>query len=98
MTIPNQDIYYQYSESRELLTATLIERNQLLRALESLSKASQGPVSTEIIARFDLGRAQTLLFQLSVITKKIDSLIILINSYAEKAGMPQVEMIDHGST
>jgi hypothetical protein len=98
MTTPNQDIYYQYSESRESLTASLIERDQLLGELETLSKAPQGRVSSQIIVRFDLARGQALLFELSVITEKIDSLVVLINSYAQKVGMPPVEMTDSGLT
>ena len=92
MTTPAQDAYYQYSDGMRLLSETLTEREQLLRELEEVAKAPQGQDSSQIIIRFDVARAQTLLFELSIITEKIDSLVVLINSYAEKCGKPQVEI------
>ena len=92
MTTPAQDAYYQYSDGMRLLSETLTEREQLLRELEEVAKASQGQGSAEIITRFDVARAQTLLFELSIITEKIDSLVVLINIYAEKCGKPRLEI------
>ena len=92
MTILDQDVHYQYSDGRDLLSATLMERELLLRELEELAKAPQGTGSTESIARFDVVRAQALLFELSIIADKIDSLIIQINKYAKKCGKPRVEL------
>jgi hypothetical protein len=92
MTTPAQDAYYQYSDGMRLLSETLTEREQLLRELEEVAKAPQGQDSSQIIIRFDVARAQTLLFELSIITEKIDSLVVLVNSYAEKCGKPQVEI------
>ena len=94
MTLPDQDAVYQYADGRALLDTTLAERAQLLRELEKLARASQGIGSGEFIYRFDMTRAQTLLFELSVLTERMDSLIILINSYAEKSGKPKVEVIE----
>ncbi len=92
MTILDQDVHYQYSDGRDLLSATLMERELLLRELEELAKAPQGSGNTESIARFDLFRGQALLFELSVIADNIDSLIIQINGYAEKCGKPRVKI------
>ena len=92
MTKPAQDAYYQYSDGMKLLSETLTEREQLLRELEEIAKAPQGQGRAEIITRFDVARAQTLLFELSITTEKIDSLVVLINTYAEKCGKPRVEI------
>jgi hypothetical protein len=92
MTTPAQDAYYQYSDGMRLLSETLTEREQLLRELEEVAKAPQGQDSSQIIIRFDVARAQTLLFELSIITEKIDSLVVLINTYAEKCGKPRVQI------
>ena len=92
MTLPDQDATYQYLDGRELLSAALTERRQLLQELETLAKGPQGTTSEESILRFDVTRAQTLLFELSILTEQIDSLIILINMYAEKCGKPKVDI------
>src|SRR5689334_8570761 len=96
MTTPAQDANYQYSDGMKLLSETLVEREQLLRELEGLAKAPQGKSSTEIIARFNVVRAQTLLFDLSVIDEKIDMLVVQINTYAEQCGQPRVEITPPG--
>jgi hypothetical protein len=44
------------------------------------------------IPRFDITRGQTLLYELSFGTERIDSLIVLINGYAEKCDKPRVEI------
>ena len=93
MTLTDQDVTYQYLDGRDLLNATLAERALLLRELETLTKAPQGTGNSEIIHRFDTTRAQTLLFELTILTERIDSLIVLINNYAEKCGKPRVETI-----
>jgi|SRR6266508_10261 len=92
MTTPAQDAYYQYSDGMKLLSETLVEREQLLRELEHLAKAPQGKSSAEIIPRFNVVRAQLLLFDLSVIAEKIDMLVIQINTYADQCGQPRVEI------
>jgi hypothetical protein len=93
MTTLDQDILYQYSDGRDLLSAILMERDLLLRELEEMAQAPQGTVNTEHIVRFDLLGAQALLFDLSIITEKIDALMVEINGYAEKSGKPRVEII-----
>ncbi len=90
MTSLRQDIVYQYSDGRDLLSAFLIERSQLLRELEMLAR--QGQVSAEIITDFDLAKAQTLLFDLSLLTERIDDLVVQINDYAGRCGKPRVEI------
>jgi hypothetical protein len=92
MTLPEQDATYQYLDGRELLSAALTEREQLLQELETLAKAPRGTGREESILRFDMTRAQTLLFELSILTERIDSLIVLINLYAETCGKPKVEV------
>ena len=91
---PDQDIYYQYADGRDLLSAALIERRQLLEELENLTKAPQESLNDGIITRFDIARAQTLLYELSFVTERIDTLIVLINGYAEKCGKPHVEITE----
>jgi len=91
-TPPDQDIYYQYSDGRDLLSATLIERRELLEELEKLAEAPQEPRTDGSLTRFDITRGQTILYELSFVTERIDSLIVLINGYAEKCGQPSVEI------
>jgi hypothetical protein len=91
---PDQDIYYQYLDDRGLLSATVIERRELLQELENLAKATQETRPDGAIPRFDVARGQTLLYELSFLTERIDSLIVLINGYAEKCGKPRVEIME----
>ena len=93
MTV-DQDTICQYLDGRELLHTTLMEREQLLQELEKLVKASQEMRCAEKVARFPLMRAQTLLFELSVISEYIDSVIFEINCYAERCGKPRVQVIE----
>jgi len=62
MTTQVHDINYQYSYGRDLLSATLIERQQLLHKLGDLAQAPQGMGSVAVITRFDLPEAQLLLY------------------------------------
>jgi len=87
----NEDIYYQYSDGKSLLHATVVERDQLLRELEAVARAPQGTGEGQKLVRFDVAGAQSLLFELSIKAERIDSLIIQINSYAERCGMPLVD-------
>lgn len=87
----NEDIYYQYSDGKSLLHATIVERDQLLRELEAVARAPQRMGEGQKLVRFDVARAQSLLFELSIKAERIDSLIIQINSYSERCGMPLVE-------
>jgi hypothetical protein len=70
-----------------------MEWEQSLRELEALAKEPQGKGSEETIIRFDTLCAQTLVFDLSRLTERIDSLIILINGYAKKSGKPRVGIV-----
>jgi len=56
----------------------LIEREEGLRELEALAKELKGKGSGDNIIRIDAIRAQTLIFDLSLLIKRIDSLIVLI--------------------
>lgn len=94
MTTPEQDTIYQYVDGKALLNTTLQERGQVLRKLERLTKASQQEQHPEKIVQFPLVLAQTLLFELSVISECIDSLILEINYYADRCGKPPIEMIE----
>jgi hypothetical protein len=90
----DQDIYYQYSDGRDLLSAALIERRQLLAELENLVVTPQETRTDGAITRFDIMRGQTLLYELSFVTEQIDTLIVLINGYADQCGKPRVEMTE----
>jgi hypothetical protein len=92
MMTPDQDVIYQYSDGRDLLSVTLMEREQYLRELDELVRTTQGIGSTEGVAAFDLLKAQAILFELSIIAENIESLIVQINGYAEKCGKPFVEI------
>ena len=94
ITTLDQDIDYQYSDGRDLLSATLIERRQLLQQLENLASAPQETQTDGTITRFDITRGQTLIYELSFVTERIDTLIMLINGYAEKCGKPRVNMVE----
>jgi hypothetical protein len=90
MTTPDQDLYFQYSDGRDLLAVTLVEREHLLQELGALTAAAQG-IGVWRITRFDVTHAQSLLYRLSVVTEAIDSLIESINDYAERGGFTPVE-------
>jgi len=94
ITTPDQDCYDQYSDGRDLLSAALIERRQLLTELKNLAKAPDVTRTDGIITRFDITSGQTLLYELSFVTERIDSLIVLINGYAEKCGKPRVKIME----
>jgi hypothetical protein len=89
----HQDFYYQYSDGRDLLSAAVLKREHFLQEIEALAKAPQGKNRAEIITRFEITRAQTILYELSMLGDIIESLIVEINSYAERSGMPRVEII-----
>ena len=94
MTTVEEDTIYQYLDGKDLLDTTLDERRQLLRKLEQLAKVSQEDSNPERVARLPLVNAQTLLFELSMIDENIDTLVLEINSYAERCGRPRVECIE----
>ena len=94
VTIIDQDIIYQYSDGRELLSESLAQRKQLLKQIEQIARVYQECTSVENVPGFPLGRVQALLFELSVIGEYIDTLIAEINSYAERCGKPRVYRTD----
>ena len=89
-TIPNQDLYQKYTDCKNLLSVMITERDQLLQELAALAQAPQGKGTLERFVRFDISKAQMLLFELSLRVNRIDVLILEINSYAERCGMPLV--------
>ena len=89
-TAPGQALSDQYTDDRNLLSITIVERDQLLQELETQAHAPQGKGTLEQFTQFDIRKAQSLLFELAVKVKKIDYLIVHINSYAERGGMPLV--------
>ncbi len=91
MTTPDQDLYYQYSDGWDLLAVTLVERENLLRELADLATAARGLGSARLIPRFDVAQAQSLLYRLSVVNETVDSLIEIINEYAERGGFTPLE-------
>ena len=93
MTTVEQDTIYQYFDGWDLLSSTLVERRHLLRELEQLAKAREGSTTIAPVAEFPVISAQALLFELSIISENIDTLIGEINSYAERCGKPRVEII-----
>jgi hypothetical protein len=89
-TTPDQALSDQYTNDRNLLSAMIVERDQLLRELEGLAHAPQGKGTPERFIRFDVAKAQSFLFELSKTVNRIDTLIVQINSYAERCDMPLV--------
>ena len=90
----DQDIYFQYSDGKDLLSAALVERRQLLAELENLVVTTQETRTDGAISRFDIMRGQTLLYELSFVTERIDTLTVLINGYADQCGEPHVEIVE----
>jgi hypothetical protein len=87
---------YQYPDGRDLLNATLVEHERLLWELEDLAKEPQrdanSDITNDITNKLNLVKAQILLFERLMIGKKIDSLVVLVNHYAEKLSQPRVEI------
>ena len=73
----DQDSMYQYSDGHGLLNTTLTQQMQLVNS-------AKGTRSAENMAALHVIRAQTLLFEFSVIGDQIDSLISELNGYAER--------------
>jgi len=77
------DIVHKYSKDANLLSATLVECERLLWELEYLAKEPQQKGNFNIANRLNLVKAQKLLCERLMIGEKIDSLVVLINHYAE---------------
>lgn len=86
------DKIYQYSDGRDLLSAALVEHERLRWELEHLAKEPQRDGNSEITIRLNLVKAQILLFERLMIGENIDSLIVLVNHYAEVLSKSQMEI------
>src|ERR1041384_5415136 len=83
---------YQNSDGRDLLNATLGEHERLLWELEDLAKEPRRDDNSDILNRLQLIKAQILLFERLMIGEKIDSLVVLINHYAQIMSKPHNEI------
>jgi hypothetical protein len=88
------DKIYQDSDGRDLLDATLVEHERLLWELEYLAKESEDDTNSDITDRLNLIKAQILLFERLMIGNRIDSLVVLINHYAEIISRPPQELVE----
>ena len=86
------DKIYQYVDGRDLLNAALVEHERLLWELEDLAKEPQRDANSNLTNKLNLVKAQVLLFERLMIGEKIDSLVILVNHYAEKLSKPPIEI------
>jgi hypothetical protein len=92
MSVFDLDKIYQYANGRDLLSATLVEHERLLWELENLANEPQAEGNSDITNKLYLVKAQVLLFERLMIGEKIDSLVVLVNHYAEKLSKPGVEI------
>ena len=86
------DKIFQYSAGRDLLSAALVEHERLLWELENLAKEAQREVGLDLTNRLNLIKTQILLFERLMIGEKIDSLVVLVNHYAEILSKPHIEI------
>jgi hypothetical protein len=86
------DKIFQYSAGRDLLSAALVEHERLLWKLEKLAKDPQRETSLDHTNRLNLIKTQILLFERLMIGEKIDSLVVLVNHYAEILSKPHIEI------
>jgi len=66
----------------------------LLWELEYLAKESEDDTNSDITDRLNLIKAQILLFERLMIGNRIDSLVVLINHYAEIISRPPQELVE----
>ena len=83
MAVFDLDIIHKYSKDSDLLSAALSECERLLWELEYLAKKPQQEDNSDITNRLNLVKAQKLLCERLMIGERIDSLVILVNHYAE---------------
>ena len=83
MAVFDLNIIDKYSKDRDLLSATLVECERLLWELEYLAKNPQQEGNSDIANRLNLAKAQKFLCERLMLGEKIDSLVILVNHYAE---------------
>lgn len=86
------DQIYQYAAGRDLLRATLVEHERLLWELDYLAKEPQHDPNFDITNKLNLVKTQILLFERLMIGEKIDSLVVLVNHYAEILSKPHIEI------
>jgi len=76
----------------DLLNEILVEHERLLWELEDLAREPQRDANSNITNKLNLVKAQVLLFERLMIGGKIDSLVVLVNHYAEKLSEPRIEI------
>jgi hypothetical protein len=86
------DKIFQYSDGRDLLSATLVEHERLLWELEHLTKEARREAESDITNRLNLIKTQVLLFERLMIGERIESLVVLVNHYAEILSNPSMEI------
>lgn len=86
------DNIYQYPDGEDFLSATLVEHERLLWELEYLAKEPPDDSNADITDRLNLIKAQILLFERLMIGERIDSLVVLVNHYAEILSKPHMEI------
>ena len=69
-----------------------MEHERLLWELEDLAREPQRDANSNRADKLNLIKAQVLLFERLMIGGKIDSLVVLVNHYAEKLSEPRVEI------
>jgi hypothetical protein len=88
------DKIYQYPFGMDLLSDTLMEHERLLWELEYLATEPHDEENSDISDRLNLIKTQILLFERLMIGKRIDSLVVLSNHYAEILSAPHVEIAE----
>jgi hypothetical protein len=83
---------YQYTDGSDLLNDILVEHERLLWELEDLAREPQRAANSNLADKLNLIKAQVLLFERLMIGGKIDSLVVLVNLYAEKLSEPRGEI------
>jgi hypothetical protein len=83
---------YKYPYGSDLLNDILVEHERLLWKLEDLAREPQRDANSNLANKLNLVKAQVLLFERLMIGGKIDSLVVLVNHYAEKLSEPRIEI------
>jgi hypothetical protein len=83
------DQIFQYPAGRDFLSVALVEHERLLWELEYLAKEPQRDPDSDIANKLNLIKTQILLFERLMIGEKIDSLVVLVNHYAELLSKPR---------
>ena len=91
MAVFDPSIIHKYSKDSDLLSDTLAECERVLWKLEYLAKKTQQEGNSDIANRLNLVKAQKLLCERLMIGERIDSLVILVNHYAETLSRSRAE-------